>query len=60
MSIHTGTLPSRSAFAHDAIEVALTLTAASRSRPSCVGLTEICASRPAALHLVEHVEVVLR
>ena len=35
-------------------------SSASRSRPSCVGLTEICASSPAACDLVEHVEVVLR
>ena len=32
----------------------------SRSSPSCVGLTEICARRPGGLHLVEHVEIVQR
>ena len=29
-------------------------TSTSWSKPSCVGLTEICASRPAALHEVDH------
>ena len=35
-------------------------SARSRSRPSCVGLTEICASRPGRRDPIEHVEVMQR